>query len=93
MVSFLFSWLLLFLLCAIKINFLQYTWELQKYKSKYFTAKKTRKKTRKPCLRTIKDLRTSELPLSKFQCLKMQDFGIPLFTQKFFCLPQYLTNS
>ena len=51
MVSFLFPWLLLFLLCTIKINFLQYTWELQKYKSKYFTDKK---KTRKPCLRTIK---------------------------------------
>ena len=31
-------------------------------------------------------LRTSELPLAKFQRLKMQDFGIPLFTQKFFCL-------
>ena len=30
---------------------------------------------------------TSELPLAKFQCLKIQDFGIPLFTQKFFCLP------
>ena len=40
MVSFLFSWLLLFLLCTIKINFLQYTWDLQKYKSKYFTGKK-----------------------------------------------------
>ena len=45
MVSFLFSWLLLFLLCTIKINFLQYTWELQKYKSKYFTDKKKNKKT------------------------------------------------
>ena len=30
---------------------------------------------------------TSELPLAKFQRLKIQDFGIPLFTQKFFCLP------
>ena len=40
MVSFLFSWLLLFLQCTIKIKFLQYTWELQKYKSKYFTGKK-----------------------------------------------------
>ena len=28
-----------------------------------------------------------ELPLAKFQCLKMQDFSIPLFSQKFFCLP------
>ena len=25
--------------------------------------------------------------LAKFQCLKIQDFGIPLFTQKFFYLP------
>ena len=40
MVSFLFSWLLLFLLCTIKINFLQYTRELQKAKPKYFTGKK-----------------------------------------------------
>ena len=31
-------------------------------------------------------LYTSELPLAKFQCLKTQDFGIPLFTQKSFCL-------
>ena len=31
-------------------------------------------------------LYTSELPLAKFQCLKIQDFGISLFTQKFFCL-------
>ena len=40
MVSFLFPWLLLFLLCTIRINFLQYTWELQKFKSKFFTSKK-----------------------------------------------------
>ena len=40
MVSFLFSWLLLFLLCTIKTNFLQDTLEPQKYKSKYFTGKK-----------------------------------------------------
>ena len=40
MVSFLFPWLLLFQLCTIKTNFLQYTWELQKFKSKYFTGKK-----------------------------------------------------
>ena len=53
MVSFLFSWLLLFLLCTIKTNFLQDTLEPQKYKSKYFTGKK-KKNTRKPCLRTIK---------------------------------------
>ena len=32
-------------------------------------------------------LHISELPLAKFQRLKMQDFGIPLLTQKFFCLP------
>ena len=32
-------------------------------------------------------LRTSELPLIKLQLLEMQDFGIPLFTQKFLCLP------
>ena len=32
-------------------------------------------------------LRTSELPLAKLQRLKRQDFGIPLFTQTFFCLP------
>ena len=32
-------------------------------------------------------LRTSELPLAKFQRLKKQDFGIPLFTEKFFYLP------
>ena len=52
MVSFLFPWLLLFLLCTIKINFLQYTWELQKYKSnKYFLGKTN---TRKPFLRKIK---------------------------------------
>ena len=31
-------------------------------------------------------LRTLELPLTKFQRLKMQDFIILFFTQKFFCL-------
>ena len=31
-------------------------------------------------------LPTLELPLAKFQRLKMQDFGIPLFNQKFFCV-------
>ena len=31
--------------CIIKIIFLQYTWELQKYKSKYITGKKKSKKT------------------------------------------------
>ena len=30
---------------------------------------------------------TSEQPFAKFQRLKLQDFGIPLFTQKCFCLP------
>ena len=30
---------------------------------------------------------TSELPLAKFQCLKIKNFGILLFTQKCFCLP------
>ena len=44
MVSFLFSWLLLFSLCTIKINFLQDTLEPQKYKSKYFTGKKKKYK-------------------------------------------------
>ena len=39
MVAFLFLWLLLFLLCTMKVIFLQYTWDLQKYKSKYFTGK------------------------------------------------------
>ena len=32
-------------------------------------------------------LRTSELPLAKFQHLKTQHFGISLFTLKFLCLP------
>ena len=32
-------------------------------------------------------LGTSELSLAKFSRLKMQYFGIPLFTEKFFCFP------
>ena len=32
--------MVIFLQCTIKIKFSQYTWELQKYKSKYFTGKK-----------------------------------------------------
>ena len=36
-------------------------------------------------IRKYYGLCTSQLPLAKFQCLKIQDFGIPLFTQKFFC--------
>ena len=40
MISFSFSWLLLFILCSIKNNFLQNTLELQIHKSKYFTGKK-----------------------------------------------------
>ena len=48
--------------------------------------------------RKYNGLCTSELRLPKFQRLKIQDFGIPFFTQKFFCLPtmshkQYLTIS
>ena len=40
-----------FLTMYNKNKILQYTWELQKYKSKYFTGINI---TRKPCLRTIK---------------------------------------
>ena len=37
---------------------------------------------------------TSGQPLAKFQRLKLEDFGIPLLTQKFFYLShEYLTNS
>ena len=38
-------------------------------------------------LKKYYELLTSEIPLAKFQRSKMQEFGIPLFTQKLFCLP------
>ena len=40
-------------------------------------------------------LSTSEQPLAKFQCLKLEDFGIPLLTQKLFwhLSHEYLTNN